>query len=530
MRRTFVRMATCLLLAAAPATGAPKAVVTNPDWLSRPSGEDMGEHYPALAARLEIEGRAVVACTVNADGLLVGCTSTFEEPADLGFGAAALAMTPLFKMRPQTLNGKPVDGGEVRIPIRFNPPPDEGGPPPEVGSPESLRQALRLVDATPTVEKSIEPMAALDPDTALGVTAATREAAAEALRTASRAHRDELRNALARAFASVFSDGEMAALADFAEGPGKRMQNNSAATAAQGQVQLAYMRNRRAAAHDAFCAKQACAAPAELERVWRPTDPRDTRLDNPQWAAQPSAEDVLQAEADLAEAIGVNGVVRLTCKVAKGGGLEACAVDEQAPGGLGFGEAALALTGQYRLSPIQMASSLGRKVTVRVGFPSPELGDPPTPLKAPSERAATLARQVMERDEVTAATQRETELQILNFQSPPPKGANAKTVDAAIEAYRAGGLAALDTAFTQNADALAATYSIADLEALAAFHATPAAKAQRERQDALNVALVKAATYVAEQVTADARASFCATRGCRGGGPASGGAATSRTP
>ena len=136
----------------------------------------------------------------------------------------------------------------------------------------------------------------------------------------------------------------------------------------------------------------------------------------------------------------------------------------------------------------------------------------------------------MERDEVTAATQRETELQILNFQSPLPKGANAKTVEAAIEAYRAGGLAALDTAFTQNADALAATYSVADLEALAAFHVTPAAKAQRERHDALNVALVKAATYVAEQVTADARASFCATRGCLRGGPAPGSAATSHTP
>ena len=37
----------------------------------------------------------------------------------MGFGDAAMKMSKLFKMRPQTKDGQPVDGGTVRIPIRF---------------------------------------------------------------------------------------------------------------------------------------------------------------------------------------------------------------------------------------------------------------------------------------------------------------------------------------------------------------------------------------------------------------------------
>ena len=41
---------------------------------------------------------------------------------DQGFGDAAMKMTKLFKMRPQTKDGAPVDGGKITIPIVFNVP------------------------------------------------------------------------------------------------------------------------------------------------------------------------------------------------------------------------------------------------------------------------------------------------------------------------------------------------------------------------------------------------------------------------
>ena len=37
----------------------------------------------------------------------------------MGFGDAAMKLSKLFKMRPQTKDGQPVDGGTVRIPIAF---------------------------------------------------------------------------------------------------------------------------------------------------------------------------------------------------------------------------------------------------------------------------------------------------------------------------------------------------------------------------------------------------------------------------
>jgi protein TonB len=95
------------------------AVISNPDWTRKPTGDDLANYYPDRAQRMNVAGRATISCTVTVQGALTGCSVTSEDPADYGFGQAALKMAHLFKMKPQTADGQPVGGASVTVPIRF---------------------------------------------------------------------------------------------------------------------------------------------------------------------------------------------------------------------------------------------------------------------------------------------------------------------------------------------------------------------------------------------------------------------------
>ncbi|MDQ0464580.1 TonB family protein [Caulobacter ginsengisoli] len=104
-----------------------KPVITNPDWAALPSPDDIARYYPEHAMRNSISGRAVIGCFVSAEGLLTNCKVISESPPGEDFGAAAVRMAPAFRMKPKTLDGTPVEGAEVRIPIVFQAP-EQGAP------------------------------------------------------------------------------------------------------------------------------------------------------------------------------------------------------------------------------------------------------------------------------------------------------------------------------------------------------------------------------------------------------------------
>jgi periplasmic protein TonB len=95
------------------------AAITNPDWVRKPSGADIERYYPDRAKNLGKEGRAVIRCSVTAQGTLSNCSVVNEDPADFGFGDASIRASVRFKMRPKLSDGRPVEGGVVTIPISW---------------------------------------------------------------------------------------------------------------------------------------------------------------------------------------------------------------------------------------------------------------------------------------------------------------------------------------------------------------------------------------------------------------------------
>ena len=108
---------------AADAVARTPSVITRPDWAEKPTGDDMERFYPEKARTEERGGRATLTCVVTAEGMLVRCFVSDETPKGYGFGQAALSLSKLFRMKPKTIDGRPVGGGAITIPIIFSVPP-----------------------------------------------------------------------------------------------------------------------------------------------------------------------------------------------------------------------------------------------------------------------------------------------------------------------------------------------------------------------------------------------------------------------
>lgn len=94
----------------------------NPNWLRRPTGQDIANVFPKKAIEDGVGGRATIGCQVTTEGFLQNCKVLSESPKDYNFGAAGLQLTPQLRMTPKIRGGKAVPGGEVSIPINWEAP------------------------------------------------------------------------------------------------------------------------------------------------------------------------------------------------------------------------------------------------------------------------------------------------------------------------------------------------------------------------------------------------------------------------
>jgi TonB family protein len=117
---SLVLAAALMQLASALPPVPPGSTFTPPDYLKPPPAKEMSALYPSAAARDHLTGSTVIGCVVTAQGTLEPCRVVAEAPKGKGFGDAALAMAKLFHCQPAKIDGRPVGGGFVRIPLDFS--------------------------------------------------------------------------------------------------------------------------------------------------------------------------------------------------------------------------------------------------------------------------------------------------------------------------------------------------------------------------------------------------------------------------
>jgi TonB family protein len=354
MRRASTLALMLAVVLTAASTTSSKASCKEPDWRRKPTDRDLLAIWPRAAIANGISGSAEISCTVSVQGALHDCTVLREDPVGVGFGQAAVALTPQFTMFPKLCDGRPVES-TVRIPLRF-----PRRPVPTLAAGSRIPIDKGLFESEPTLI-----------DRPAWIAAPTYAQVVEAYPLAAR-KRDAIGHVSLRC--DIAAEGRLRGCELVSEVP-----------TGQGFEEAA-----RALAKD-FIAPETDDAGRKTRRnqtvVAFTFDPSMLNgpspvIGKPQWTHVPQSVDLAAGFPAAAVAAHVSiGRVVMACDVGPGGHLAHCVVSRQTPEGLGFDRAALALSAVFQVSvwTDEGLPTVGGHIVVPIRYEAPPSTEPATP-------------------------------------------------------------------------------------------------------------------------------------------------------
>lgn len=321
MRRFALVWAVAGILAAF-VSGPSAAQNSDPDWVRKPSGDDLMAAWPTAALARGVSGKVMLLCRTNIRGGLENCKVESETPEGYGFGAAALLLVPSFQMKPMIRDGKP-QAFDIRIPIAFGNPVGRGSSgggkrtDSRIGTDGS--SASMVVNPAWKAAPSFADMAAAWPKGATGV--------AEG-RVSMRCR--------------VTNGSKLSMCNIITETPGGRGFGNAARKLAP-LFELAVDPRERAESKDIY-------TNLAISFV-DPATPGARTVSHPRWIRGPDEEQLAIFPEEAVKKGVTKGVGVADCAVAVDGSLTDCQAAREEPAGLGFAAAAVRIAGVMQMSP-----------------------------------------------------------------------------------------------------------------------------------------------------------------------------------